>query len=143
MRIRWQAPFKGAGDVALLTTEPSNIMQSNASKTVAKSGKFSHLAFCSLPLLVFVLLALGLLGRGYWILLPILFLQVAAPLLDLLTGCQDDVQYEKNDFSSAQTSLLHWNPRLYALLYMGSVVYVAMSLDRFTPIETGLLVAAF
>src|SRR5205814_1181185 len=84
---------KDAGDVALLTTQPSNIMQSNASRTAAKSGKFSHLAFCFLPLLLFVLLALGLLGRGYWLLLPILFLQVTGPLLDLLTGWQDDVVF--------------------------------------------------
>src|SRR6185503_4873615 len=41
-----------------------------------------------------------------------------------------------------EISLLHWNTRLYALLYMGSVLGVAMSLERFSAIETGLLVAA-
>ncbi len=132
-----------AQDSTQLTTEPFNIMRSPTSKNVAKSGKYWHVAFCSLPLLLIVLLALGLLGRGYWLLLPVLFLQVLAPLLDLLTGWQDDVQFDKNDFSRAQLTLLHWNARLYALFYMGSVIYVAMSLDRFTALETGFLVAAF
>ncbi len=115
-------------------------MNSNNSESAAKSGNYGHLAFCFLPLLLFVLLALGTLGRGYWLLLPSLFLLVLLPLLDLLTGWQDDVQFDKNDFSLAETSMLHWNPRLYALFYMGSVIYLAMSIGRFTATETALLV---
>lgn len=117
-------------------------MQSPTSKIVAKSGKYWHVAFCSLPLLLIVLFVLGLRGRGYWLLLPVVFLQLVAPLLDLLTGWQDDVQYDKNDFSRAQVTLLNWNARLYALFYMGAVIYVAMSLHRFTNLEIGFLVAA-
>src|SRR5437016_4807596 len=123
-------------------TEQSNTMQSNTSERLAKSGKYGHMACCFLPLLLFVLLVVGILGGGYWLLLPSLFLLVVMPLLDLLTGWQDDVHFEKNDFSPAEISLLHWNPRLYALFYMGSVIYLAMSLDRFNATETALLVVS-
>ena len=101
-----------------------------------------HIIFCFLPHALFVMLALGVLGGGWWLLLPIAFLQVALPVLDLITGWQDDRHFEKSDFSSVQLAMLHWNTRLYALFYMASVVYLAISLDRFNAMEAGLLLAS-
>ena len=75
-------------------------MNSTATGSVQKAGKYRHLAFCFLPQLLFILLALGVFGRGYWLLLPALFLLVVVPLLDTLTGWQDDVHFQKSDFSS-------------------------------------------
>ncbi len=64
------------------------------------------------------------------------------PLLDLLTGWQDNSHFEKSDFSRAQLSLLHWNTRLYALFYMGFIVYFVMSIRRYTPVEIGLIIGS-
>lgn len=105
-------------------------------------GKYRHIAFCFLPQMLFVLTAAGIFGRGWWFLLPILFLNVVVPLLDLFTGWQDDVRFEKSDFSRFELSLLHWNTRLYALFYMGTVIYFAMTIQRYTALETGLIIAA-
>ncbi len=129
-------------EMSRVKIEQSNIMQSNTSERVARSGKPGHLAFCFLPLLLFVLLGAGVLGGGYWFLLPSVFLLVVLPLLDLLTGWQDNVHFEKNDFSPAQISLLQWNPRLYSLFYMGFVIYVVRFIDGFNAIETAFLVSA-
>ncbi len=126
----------------MVKTEPSNPTQSHASESVRKVGKHWHVALCCLPLLLPLLLGLGLLGRGFWLLLPIAFLLVVAPLLDLLTGWQDNVQFEKNDFSPVAAFFLRWNTRLYAVLYMAGVIYVAMSLHHFNPTEIALLVVA-
>src|SRR5208282_6607294 len=116
-------------------------MQSDASPSTAASGKYRHLIFCFLPQLPFALLALGVYGGGYWLSLPLLFLLAAVPLLDLLTGWQDNGHFVRNDFSPLEISLLHWNTRLYALFYMGAVVYFAMSIHRFTAMEIGLILA--
>src|SRR5690348_3990912 len=89
---------------------------SNTAKTAVKSGKHRHLFFCFLPLSIFVLLGLGIRGGGYWLLLPIVFLFLVVPLLDLVTGWQDTVHFESGDFTPLETSLLNWNTRLYALL---------------------------
>ncbi len=104
--------------------------------------KYRHIFFCFLPQLLFVLVALGVFGRGYWLLLPIAFLLVVVPFLDLLTGWQDTAHFEKTDFSPFETSLLHWNTRLYAVFYIGAVTWFAMNLHRFNAIETGLIVAS-
>ncbi|MDZ4289201.1 MAG: fatty acid desaturase [Prosthecobacter sp.] len=117
-------------------------MESNASESVAPSGKYRHIGFCLLPQLLIVLLVLGIWGGGYWLLLPSVFLMVIVPLLDLITGWQDTAHFDKNDFSPAELSLLHWNTRLYAVFYMAAVVYVAMSLPRFTGAEIGMLIGA-
>src|SRR5262245_24780424 len=117
-------------------------MQAKNSESLVRGEKYGHMAFCFLPLLLFALLAFGILGGSNWLLLPSVFLLVVVPLLDLLTGWQDNRHFEKNDFSPAETSVLRWNPRLYAMLYMGSVIYVAMSLERFTPTEKALLVVS-
>ena len=106
------------------------------------SGKHRHIVVCFLPQLLFVLLAWGVFGGGYWLLLPILFLLGVVPLLDLITGWQDNVHFDKNDFSPAEISLLRWNTRLYALFYMGAVTYLAMSIHRFNATEIGLLIVA-
>jgi len=121
---------------------PSSIMQPKTSEMAAKRGKGPHLAFCLLPLLLFPLLWAGILGRGYWLVAPTAFLLLVVPMLDLLTGWQDNLQFEKTDFSPAQISLLNWNPRLYALLYMGSVGYLALSINQFNAIERDFLIAA-
>ncbi len=105
-------------------------------------GKYRHIAWCCLPQMLFVLLAAGIYGRGYWFSLPIVFLLVVVPLLDLLTGWQDDAHFDKDDFSPAEISVLHWNTRIYAVLYMAAVVYFAMTIHRYNTIELGLILAA-
>src|SRR5580704_10710465 len=102
-------------------------MQSNPSQS-AVHGKFRHLMFCFMPLLLFVLLGLGIYERGYWLLLPTVFLLGVVPFLDLITGWQDDREYEKTDFSRFELALLHWNTRFYAIFYIASVVYFAMTI---------------
>jgi len=102
-------------------------------------GKYSHLLWCWLPSSVFALLALGVWGRGYWLLLPALFLLGLLPLLDLLTGWQDTASFEKRDFSSADVSFLSWSPRMYALLYLGSLIWLMMNVRQFDPIEIAIL----
>jgi alkane 1-monooxygenase len=99
-------------------------------------------AFCFLPLVLFVLVALGVYGRGLWFLLPIAFLQVVVPLLDLLTGWQDDAHFEKKDFSHIEVFLFNWNTRLYALFYMASVIYFALTIHRYNAIEIFLIVVS-
>jgi alkane 1-monooxygenase len=88
---------------------------------------------------LFGLLALGVWGRGYWLLLPALSLLVLVPLLDFLTNWQDTASFEKKDFSKAQISFLNWSPRLYAFLYIGSLIWFTMNLRRFTPMEAAIL----
>jgi alkane 1-monooxygenase len=107
----------------------------------AKTGTFRHVSFCCLPLVLFALLAAGIAGGGGWLALPIAFLMVVVPLLDWLTGWQDDSQYEPEDFSRIGIALLQWNTRLYAMLYMTAAVWVIMNMERFNPLETALLVA--
>jgi len=63
-------------------------------------------------------------------------------LLDLVTGWQDNLPFNQDNFSPFEISLLHWNTRLYALLYMGSVIALAMSLDRFSVTEISLFISA-
>jgi alkane 1-monooxygenase len=118
-----------------------DIVQSQPQKEKAFPGKRLHYFFCFMPLFLYVLLAVGLLERGLWFLLPIVFLLLVVPALDLLTGWQDRTDFEKTDFSKFQISLLHWNTRLYAILYMTAVTYFAINLRGFTPLETGLLIA--
>lgn len=113
---------------------------SNEAKNALKRGKYRHLMACCLPLSVFVLLWPGLHGGGYWLLLPIVFLMVLMPLLDLITGWQDTAHFDIEDFNRLEVSLLNWNTRLFALLHMGFVIYLAMSIRRFNPLEIGLLV---
>src|SRR5579862_3046480 len=117
-----------------------NIMQPNPPPSAATLGKYRHIAFCFLPQVLFVLLAAGIYARGYWLLLPIVFLMVVVPMLDLLTGWQDNGHFEKGAFSRFDTFLLNWNTRIYALLYMTAVIYLAANIRHFTPVEMGLLV---
>jgi alkane 1-monooxygenase len=120
-------------------------MQPNTSKTskrAVSSGKFSHLAFCFLPLSLFVLFAAGIYGRGFLLLLPAFFLVGVLPLLDLLTGWQDNAEFEIDDFNRGELFLLRWNPRLYALLYMGSIIYVVVNIGQFSLAERFMLVVS-
>src|SRR6185503_19721835 len=117
-------------------------MASPASASVANPAKRRHFVFCFLPQAPLVLLALGALYGGYWLSAPAIFLLIIVPLLDLLTGWQDKGRFERSDFSSAEIFLLHWNTRLYAILYVTAVIWFAMSLDRFTARETSFLVVS-
>src|SRR5436189_5595874 len=120
----------------MVNQEATNVTQSVLPQTLPAARKYRHLAFCLLPQMLFVLLGLGLFwGRGYWLLMPTVFLLVVVPLLDLLTGWQDTEHFSLETFSPAEISLLHWNTRLYALLYIGSWHGVAMSLYLFSAIE--------
>jgi alkane 1-monooxygenase len=96
-----------------------------------------------MPQFLFVLMASSfILGEGYWFLLPTVFLLVIVPLLDLVTGWQDNIHFDRADFSAGEISLLQWNTRIYALLYLATVIYVAMSIRRFDAVEIGLLLSA-
>jgi alkane 1-monooxygenase len=117
-------------------------MNSTASPGGPQHGKCLHIAFCFLPQLLFVLLAMGVLFRGVWLLAPALFLMIVVPLLDALTGWQDDGQFRREEFSAFEIFLLHWNTRLYAIFYVTSVVCMAKYLPHFTSLETGFVVAS-
>jgi alkane 1-monooxygenase len=118
-----------------------DIVESNQPRSSTR-GKHTHVIFCLLPQIMFVLVALGVLERGYWLLSPIIFLLIIVPLLDLLTGWQDDAHFVKGDFSRAETSLLHWNTRIYAFFYIGTVICFATNIHRFEPVEIGLIVVS-
>ena len=117
-------------------------MESTSAESALKKRKFRHILSCLMPLLLIVLLALGAWGGGYWLLLPTVFLMVLVPALDLLTGWQDTGAFEKGDFTRAELAVLHWNTRLYAVLYVAAVVYLAMTIHRFTGLETAMLITA-
>jgi alkane 1-monooxygenase len=101
--------------------------------------KRRHVAFCLLPQLLFVLLALGAVYRGVWLLLPVVFLLVVVPLLDTLTGWQDSTHFHKGDFSRGEIFLFHWNTRLYAILYVTSVICMVKFLPSLSLAERGFL----
>jgi len=111
-------------------------------KTVVKRGKYRHLVFCFFPLSVFVLVGLGIRGGGYWLSLPFLTWLIVVPLLDLVTGWQDTAHFDIEDFNRLEISLLNWNTRLYALCYVGLVIYLAKSISRFDGIETAFLIVS-
>ena len=115
-------------------------MRSTVAESAPSSGKYRHFAFCFLPQIQFVLLAVGAFYGGYWILLPAVYLLAVVPLLDRLTGWHDNVEFQKSDFSSFELFLLHWNTRLYAICYVAAVLCIAKFLPRFTRVETGFLV---
>jgi alkane 1-monooxygenase len=118
-------------------------MQSNQAQMTAKPpGKFRHFCLCFLPLTFFVMLGVGVYLRGWWLLMPIVFLQVLVPVLDWLTGWQDTVKFEKEHFSRFEIFLLHWNTRLYAICYMTAVVGFAMTIRHFSPLEIGLIIGS-
>jgi alkane 1-monooxygenase len=110
------------------------------SESAPTSGKYRHIAFCFLPQVPCLLFALGAYYRGYSLLLPAFFLLFVVPLLDALTGWQDDAEFRKSDFSPIATFLLRWNTRLYAIFYLSAVVFIAKSLPSFTVPEIGFAV---
>lgn len=100
-----------------------------------------HVAWCCLPQAMFLLLALGLWGGGPWLVLPLAVLLVGVPALDLLTGWQDDGRYERGQFSRRHVFVLNWNTRLYAVLHVAAVTWLAANIARFQAWEAGLLIA--
>jgi alkane 1-monooxygenase len=117
-------------------------MESDSSTGMTTGVKYKHIAFCFLPLVLFVLLWTGIYLGGWWLALPIVFLMAAIPALDMITGWQDTLVFEKEQFSATELFLLHWNVRLYAIFYVGSVTWIALSLHRFTGLEIGLLIGS-
>jgi len=106
------------------------------------ASKPLHLLWCLLPQALIVLFWVGWQAGGLWLALPSVFLMVVVPAADWLTGWQDEGEFEKTQFSDWEVSLLHWNTRLYALFYMAAVVACVAALDRFQPLEIGLLLTA-
>jgi alkane 1-monooxygenase len=123
----------------ICSQEKTYFVQSSQSQSVVTGRKYGLIFVCFMPQLLFVLVAVGIWGRGYWFALPIVFLMVIVPALDLLTGWQDNTVIDKSEFSRFEISLLHWNTRLYAIFYVTAVVWFAMNLHRFNPIEIGLI----
>lgn len=117
-------------------------MTTPAPEPAQASSKAAHLLSCLLPLVLFVLFAVGVRLGGAWLGLPALFLLVVVPGLDWLTGWQDAGRFEKGVFSRGQVALLLWNTRLYAVLYMAAVVYSVAVLDEHPLWERGLLLAS-
>src|SRR5262249_49578247 len=124
---------------ALLTIR---IMNPNGSEGPARTGKSLHVALCCLPQLLFVLLGAGLYFRGYWLLLPVIFLLLLVPMLDTVTGWQDTIALPKEAFSRADIFLLHWNTRLYGVLYMAAMILILHFLHQFTLAERLFLLAS-
>ena len=118
------------------------MLSGTVSESVSNPRRQRHIAFCFLPQAPFVLLAVGAVYGSYWLLAPAVFLLVVVPLLDLVTGWQDDGRFERGEFSRAEIFLLHWNTRLYAVFYLGAIVYFAMSLHRYTGPEIGFVIAS-
>jgi alkane 1-monooxygenase len=108
----------------------------------AVSRKRRHVRWCLLPQLVFVSFAVAVVGGGLWSALPVVLLLVVMPVLDLVTGWQDNRRFEKKDFGPVELAVLRWNPRLYAVLNIAAVLYVALSVERLRPLELGLLLAS-
>lgn len=106
------------------------------------ASKPLHLLWCLLPQVLIVLFWAGWQAGGLWLALPSVFLMVVVPGLDWLTGWQDEGEFEKAQFSRWEVSLLQWNTRLYAIFHMAAVVASVASLERFQPLEIGLLLAA-
>ena len=104
--------------------------------------RFAHTVLCCMPQLLFVLMAVGAYYGGYWLLLPVVFLMLAVPLLDTLTGWQDTAHFQTRDFSSIELFLLHWNTRLYALFYLATVILFAGFIDRFGSAEIGFIIGS-
>lgn len=98
-----------------------------------------HVFSCFMPQGLIITLIAGITRGGLWLLVTPLFMLLGVPLLDTLTGWQDTRHFRKEDFSRLQVSLLRWNTRLYALLYMGAVVYILAHLPTYTVLEAALL----
>jgi hypothetical protein len=101
----------------------------------ARRRNRGHFLWCLLPQLVFVAFAIGVLARGLWCALPVVLLLVVLPGLDLVTGWQDDRQPRVNDFGPLELAMLRWNPRLYAALNVAALLFVTLSVKRFSPLE--------
>src|SRR5438270_821057 len=106
----------------------SAFLDSAPSEPALNRRKYRHIASCFLPQMPFALLAVGLVYRGYWLLLPAFFLLIVVPVLDTLTGWQDNGHFHKGDFSSVDTFLFRWNTRLYAIFYLIAFVLGQLAL---------------
>lgn len=110
-------------------------MRSSTSQNVPTPGKYRHIAACFLPHAPFVLLALGALYGSLWLLLPGVFLLIVIPLLDQVTGWQSNAEFHNGDFSSVDRFLLHWNTRVYVILYITAVLWFAARSTQFALAE--------
>lgn len=107
-----------------------------------RRGKVQHFIYCFMPLFLFLPAAAGLYYRGYWLAAPIVVLMLLVPLLDLLTGWHDEAEFEAKHFKRVEISLLNWIPRLYVVLYMAFVVYAAMHIMQYRPVEIAFLIGS-
>ncbi|HYF36289.1 MAG TPA: fatty acid desaturase [Prosthecobacter sp.] len=105
-------------------------------------SKQRHILACLLPQLLILTMVAGIWGGGFWLLLPTVFLMVAIPALDLLTGWQDTQTFEKSDFTKTDLAILHWNTRLYAIFYVAIIIYLAATIRGYSFIEAALAVLA-
>ena len=112
---------------------------SNSSGAFAR-GK--HLAFCFLPLALFPILAADIHAGGLWLWLLPAVLLVLVPLLDTLTGWQDESSFDGGEFTASEIFLLNWNPRLYALGYLGFVFWLTLHVGQFSRAEIFPLLAS-
>ena len=113
-------------------------MSETASESASnRGGRLGHFASCFLPHVPFVLLLVGLVYGGYWLLLPAFYFMVIVPALDAVTGWQDEVEFQKSEFSRFELFLLHSNTRFYAIFYLAALLWIARFVPRLTPAEIG------
>ena len=101
-----------------------------------------HVRWCLLPLVLFALLGIGMAGGQWWTSLPVVFLLVVVPGLDLLTGWQDDGHFAQKHFARVELAVLRWNVRLYAVLNIACVILLTLTVERWSGLELGFLLAA-
>jgi len=114
-------------------------MDSTAEQSAPNQAKYRHILASFLPHIPLLLLGLGIVYRGYWLLLPALFLLLAVPLLDTLTAWQDDAAFQKTDFSRSDTFLFNWNTRAYAIFYLIAVLSMLKFIQRLSGLEIAFL----
>ncbi|SKA95105.1 alkane 1-monooxygenase [Prosthecobacter debontii] len=124
-----------------MNTDLTASAPTTASSPSVTPGAWPHVLACLMPLTLFIPAALGIAYGGLWMALTPACMLLGVPLLDTLTGWQDSGHFRKEDFQPFQVALLRWNTRLYALLYMATVLWALWHLKTYTPLEIGLMLA--